>query len=242
MDTVTLVENKIDDGWRLLDRLAEEGVVIRAACWLKPVEEDRWSLYIATPVMDEKGPLGAYGQLTSVLRSLGGGWLTSSDVNLVGEKHPLVQDALDLLRRFPHTTPIRSPRTLLGGIPIEEVYVYSIGKVEVTVYGLVFRGEPGGALHLSLEPHNPHCSLTVESNGQRHVYPAAIGIDSIVAAPEGATLERDKAGEIVLAWDLHGNRIQSGANEVWSLAKLGLHGFRLLRESAIPPVQPGRRI
>jgi hypothetical protein len=53
-----------------------------------------------------------------------------------------------------------------------------------------------------------------------------------VAAPEEATLQRDETGIMVLAWNLHGNRIQSSANEVWSLAKLGLHGFRLVRESA----------
>jgi hypothetical protein len=54
MDTVTLVGKQIDDGQRLLDRLGEEGIVVRAACWVKPVEEDRWSLYIATPLMVRK--------------------------------------------------------------------------------------------------------------------------------------------------------------------------------------------
>jgi len=233
MDTVTLVENQIDAGQRLLDLLGEKGVVVRAACWVKPVEEDRWSLYIATPSVEEKGKLEAYRQVTPVLRSLGDEWLTSSDVTLVGEKHPLVKDALDILRRFPHQTPIRSPRSLVGGIPVEDVYVYPLGKTQVTVYGLIFRGEPSGALHLSLEPHDPHSTLTVESIGKRNVYPAETGIDWVVAAPERATLERDEIGRMVLAWNnLHGNRMQSSANEVWSLAKLGLHGFRFLREPA----------
>jgi hypothetical protein len=71
MDTVTLVEAQIEDGQRLLDRLVEEGLVVRAACWVKPVEEDRWSLYIATPVVDEKGAAPAYRQVYRVLRSLG---------------------------------------------------------------------------------------------------------------------------------------------------------------------------
>jgi hypothetical protein len=232
MDTVTLVENQIDDGQRLLDRLGDEGVVVRAACWVKPVEEDRWSLYIATPSVDEKGSLAAYRQLSRVLRSLGDGWLTSSDVTLVGEKHPIVTDVLDILRRFPHRTPIRSPRSLLGGISIEEVYVYPLGKTPVTIYGLVFRGEPSGALHLSLQPHDQHSMMVVESGGNRNEYPAETGIDWVVAAPEGAKLERNEIGLTDLAWDLHGKRMQSSANEIWSLAKLGLHGFRFLREPA----------
>ena len=47
MDTIALVDNQIDDGQRLLDGLSEEGIVVRAACWVKPAEEDRWSMYIA---------------------------------------------------------------------------------------------------------------------------------------------------------------------------------------------------
>ena len=35
-----------------------------------------------------------------------------------------------------------------------------------------------------------------------------------------------------VAWDLHGNRVRSSANEVWSLANLNLYGFRFLREPA----------
>src|SRR4051794_38263401 len=71
MDPVPLVENKIDDGQRIIDRLEEEGVVVRAAAWLKRVDLDRWSLYIATPLVDEKGTLEAYRRLNPALRSLG---------------------------------------------------------------------------------------------------------------------------------------------------------------------------
>jgi hypothetical protein len=229
MDTVTLVENKIDEGQRLLDRLVEKGIVVRAACWLKPVEEDRWSLYIATPSVDEKGSLEAYSQLTPVLRSLGDGWLTSSDITLVGEKDPIVQDALDILRRFPHKTPIRSPRSLVGRISVEEVYVYPLGKTAVTIYHLVFPDTPEpGILSLDSALLNGRFSMEVERQGEHKVYPGKTGIDCVVAAPEGAKLERDPDGEMVLNWELHGKKMRSRANDVWSLANLGLHGFRLL--------------
>src|SRR5437660_1705732 len=109
MDTVALVENQIDNGRKLLTELNKEGFIVRAACWVKPFDEDRWTLYIATPSVDEKGTLEAYRKLNSVLRSVGDDWLTSSDVTLVGGEHPIVKDALDILRRYPHRTPIRSP-------------------------------------------------------------------------------------------------------------------------------------
>ncbi len=217
----------------MLDRLAEEGIVVRAACWVKPFDRDRWSLYIATPSVKERDTLPAYRQINPVLRSLGDDWITSSDVVLVGEEHLLVPYALEILRRFPHKTPIRSPLPLLGGIAAEEVFVYPLGKTTVTVYGLVFRGDPTGALHLSLELHNPHSKLTVGRGEERKDSPAKTGIDWVVAAPEGATLKRNGIGLMALAWeDLHGNRMLSSADEVWWFAKLGLHGFRFRREPA----------
>jgi hypothetical protein len=229
MDTVTLVETQIDDGQRLLDRLTEEGIVVRSACWVKPVEEDRWSLYIATPAVDEKGATEAYRQVYRVLRSLGDAWITSSDVKLVGEKHPVAQEALDLQYRSQGRIPTRPRHPLLGSMPVEEMYVYPPGKVDVRVYGMVYDGAPTRALHLAFKPHDPNSRLVVGSGGEQAEYPAKIGIDWLVAAPEGATLEQDKT---VLAWDLHGHRLRSTANEIWSLANLGMYGFRFLQEPA----------
>jgi hypothetical protein len=236
MDTVALVESQIDNGRRLLDRLREEGVAVRAACWVKPFDEDRWTLYIATPSVDEKGKLEAYRQLTPALRSLGDAWVTSSDVTLVGGEHPIARDALEVLRRFPHKAPIRSPRSLLGGVPVEAVYVYPPGEVEVIVYHLIFPGAPPAECGiLSLDPRllDGRYSVEVESPGERKEYQGKTGISCVVAAPEGAKLERDETGQMVLAWDRHGKRRYSSANEVWSLADLREHGFRILRESAL---------
>lgn len=230
MGPIALVEGRIDAGQRFLDRLAAEGVVIRAACWLRPPDDDRWRLYLATPLLDAVGSMDGYGRVLRVLRSLGDGWLTSSDVSLVSESDPLARDVLEVLRQYPGRMPMPSPRSLLGNLPVEEVYIYPPDKVEVTVFGMVYKGEPDGALHLSLEPHRQPSWLEVEAEGKRITYPAETGINWQVAAPSGATLERDEIGRLVLAWDMHGNRVRSSANEVWSLARLGLHGFRFQRE------------
>src|SRR5712691_113614 len=235
MDTVTLVENQIDDGQRLLDRLAGERFIVRAACWVKPFQEDRWTLYIATPAVDEKGAFEAYGEVLGVLRSLGTDWITSSDVTLVSAKHPIAKDALDILRRFPHNTPIKSPRSLVGRISVEEIYVYRLGTVEVPIYHVVYLGAPPDIVGiLSLDPLILDSSFSVEvgTGGQRKAYEGKTGLSCVVAAPEGAKLERDEIGQMVLSWELHGKRIQSNANEVWGFAKLGLHGFRVLREAS----------
>ncbi len=233
MDADTLVENQIDEGSKLLNRLREAGFVFHVACWVKPVDEDRWSLYIASPAVGDMGATAAYREVYRVLRSSGAGWITDSDIKLIGEKHPVAQDALAIRGSFSERKPTRSRNLVLGGIPVEEVYVHppkEMTPVKVTIYGLIFRDEPSGCLHLSLEPHDPHSMLIIESMGKRKEYRAETGIDWVVAAPAGATLERDEIGQKVLSWDLRGKREQSSANVVWSLANLGLYGFLFLLE------------
>ena len=113
---------------------------------------------------------------------------------------------------------------------MDEVYLYSLKTVEITLYGLIFEGDPTGALHLSLEPHNPHGALVIGRGAQEVEYPAKVGIDWTIAVPANAKTERDGISRTVLAWDFHGKRTQSDANEVFSLANLGLHGFRIVQE------------
>jgi hypothetical protein len=124
MDTDTLVDTLIEDGRRLVSQLIEDGMTVLAACWVKSADEPRWTLYIATPLIDQEGPLAAYREVVRVLRSLGETELSTSDIVLIGEKHPITSDVLSILRRHSGINPTWTRRPSLGGFPIEEVYVY----------------------------------------------------------------------------------------------------------------------
>jgi hypothetical protein len=124
MDSVTLVGNQVNDGLKLLDRLQKEKIPVKAACWLKPSDEDRWSLYISTPLVEQAGPVEAYRKVYGCLRSLEDLWITDTDVKLIGENHPITKDVLDLMHRYPGRIPTRSLRPFLGGLAVEEVYIY----------------------------------------------------------------------------------------------------------------------
>ncbi|MBP3959427.1 hypothetical protein J8F10_29640 [Gemmata sp. G18] len=227
MDTIALVDAQIDGGMSLLDRLREEGVAVDASCWVKAADEDRWSLYIATPLVDEKGPVAGYRTVNEVLRSMGLARVLDSQIKLIGTTNP----AAKTIRELQETLPGYKSNVLLGATFAEEVFVYpSTSQQPVTIYGMAFRGGPSAPLHLSFEPHSPHCKLTVEDENGRREYPAQTGIDWVVAVPDRATLERDDTGRAVLGWELHGKHRQSDAQTAFSLAKLGLHGFRFLRE------------
>lgn len=47
MDQGTLVENRVDDGARIVEKLRESGFDVAAAWWMKTSEEGQWFLYIA---------------------------------------------------------------------------------------------------------------------------------------------------------------------------------------------------
>ncbi len=227
MDTIALVDAQIDSGLSLLDRLREEGVTVDAACWAKPGDEDRWSLYIATPLVDEKGPVASYQTVNRVSRSMGLAQVLDSQIKLIGTANPIAKTIRELQKTFPGY----KSNVLLGTTFAEEVYVYPFANPKpVTLYGMVFRGAPSGALHLSFEPHSKNAQMTIQEPGGPQEYSAQTGIDWVITVPDRTAWERDDIGRVVLGWDLHGKHRQSDAQTVFSLAKLGLHGFRILHE------------
>ena len=227
MDTITLVDDQIDEGQIVLNGLRDVGFPFVVACWVKPGDEDRWSLYIASSVVEARGLLAAYRQVIDVLRSSDVSWVTSSDVKLIGDKHPFAQEVLTYVNGSRHWEP-RRPPFMLGGISVDDIYVYPLETIEVKIYGLTFHEDPSPSLHLSFEPHDPHMKITI---GSREFCAESPSVWT-VAAPAGAAFELNSLGrKTALIWNLRGRRVQfSSANEVWSLAKEGRNGFRFLRE------------
>src|SRR5262245_16559585 len=97
MDQSTLVTEHIEDGRRLVERLIQEGIGVTAACWLKTEDDGEWSLYIASPLVDEKGRRNPYGPVYSVMRQLPQPfWVHPFDVKLISPKSPIARMVLDL--------------------------------------------------------------------------------------------------------------------------------------------------
>jgi hypothetical protein len=228
-----LVDSRIEDGERIVEQLIHDSFPVSVAFWVKPDEDTSWHLYVASPTVDPKSPGQSYPALYASLSKDPDSSVQLSEIRLVNDAEPIARDAVRLRRRYPGVMPTQFPGRRLGDLSIDEVYVYPLpSKKELTLYGLVFTGEPHGALHLSLEPQNPNSRLVVESMGQRHEYPADTNMTWVVSVPEESMLERDDLGRLTLAWDLNGRRIQSDANSVWSFARHGLNRFRLIRGPA----------
>ncbi|HEV3238493.1 MAG TPA: hypothetical protein VGZ25_16020, partial [Gemmataceae bacterium] len=88
MDQGTLVENQVDDGAKIVEKLRERGFDVVAAWWMKTSEEGQWFLYIASKDVDEKGITAAYRTVHNVMRDLGQLWVDRFEVKLVEPGNP----------------------------------------------------------------------------------------------------------------------------------------------------------
>lgn len=230
MDQVTLVDARFAAGTKLLGRFSAAGIVVRAAAWFKPLDDDRWFFYIATSLVDELGSLNAIRRVQPLVLEVDTLGVLASRIWLVGAGHRVAREIDEIRRHTPESGPIVRESIPFNDVVAETLYIYPRHSAELTLYGLVFSGDSSGALHLSFEPHGPHCVMTVGEGEGRVEYPGQTGIDRVVAVPDDARVEKDKRGVTVLAWSHRGRRQESTANEVFSLAELGLHGFRVVRE------------
>ena len=124
MDQGTLVENQIDDGARIVEKLRESGFDVVAAWWMKSSEEGLWFLYIASKEVAEKGIAAAYRTVHTVMHGLGQLWVDRFEVKLVGPENPITKDVLDILARYRGALATRYGGKRLGNVSIDDSYIY----------------------------------------------------------------------------------------------------------------------
>jgi hypothetical protein len=125
MDQIALVDRRIDDGQRLVQQLLRDNFDVTVAFWLKTSEEDWWHLYVASKVVDERGPLEAYRALQASLQQLPGTTVSLTDVKVIGTSSPITRDVLKIQNRYSGPAPVRfGGGTHFGGITVEETLIY----------------------------------------------------------------------------------------------------------------------
>jgi hypothetical protein len=127
MGEKVLVESKIPDTIRLIEKLDEDGNSPSLAVWYFYDDVDEWRLLIAGSVFDAllpKQEVIAYKKIIEVIASLSLSSLSVSDLKLVGTNSPLPQ-ALRLIIRTDTTgiTQAHFANTTLNGIFMKEFFV-----------------------------------------------------------------------------------------------------------------------
>ena len=126
MDTDTLVDRQIAEGRKLAAKLVEDGLDVTAVGWIKPSEEGRWLLYIASKAVDEKGPALAYRAVHAALQRLPDFCISFSDVKLIGADNPITKGILEIQRRQTGKIVTRFRGLELGGVAVDDAYVYLV--------------------------------------------------------------------------------------------------------------------
>jgi hypothetical protein len=136
MDHDTVVSEQTESGKRLFEALVKDGLDIRLAFWAKPTEVGKWFLYLATPVVDAKGPAEAYRLIFEFLRKMPDRWIEPLDIKVVGLNDSLTEAALAVTKPKAPTSPyaVQNPKPYagmtrfggptLGGVSIDGAYIY----------------------------------------------------------------------------------------------------------------------
>jgi hypothetical protein len=124
VDQELLVDNRIDDGEKLLAQLVRSNFDVTVAFWVLESEDTSSFLYIAS-TNDEPETVGdAYRKLYVALSKIPDISLSLSDVKLVHPSDPIARDAIAARDRRPGRVPIRYRGKRLGNIDIEEAFIY----------------------------------------------------------------------------------------------------------------------
>lgn len=123
MDQGPLVTEYIEEGAKLVSRVAAEHFPVQAAFWLKDYEDGEWVLYLASDTITDGNKRQGYRAIHQVLGPKPSMWL--ENVRVTGTAKPLVQEVLELLRKHPDIYPRRSLGIRLGGRSYQDSYIYA---------------------------------------------------------------------------------------------------------------------
>ena len=144
MDQEILVNPRVEDGKSLIALLTRDQFDVSVATWLKTSEEGLWYLYIGSGSLGSMSLADAYREVFSALRKVPKNSIEFSQINLV-PPDDAIAEAASQIRNSVSRTAIRYRGTTLGGIPIDDAYIYPRSSVilsaEVlqTVAGLMNR-------------------------------------------------------------------------------------------------------
>ena len=105
-----LLDQDIESGRRLLRKLKNNGVPVSACFWYLDPDQERYSLWVATPIYDEVGPRAAYETIGLAMSAIKPSERVFTDaVKAVSQNNPLVaglRQITGLTESWLYTTPL----------------------------------------------------------------------------------------------------------------------------------------
>jgi hypothetical protein len=126
MASSVLVEGKIQAGGDLIRYLDRRGFVVSSAFWHLDNEAQGWRLILAMPAVDREGAHAIYRKIQSIVKSVSD--ISLFDVTVVSPKDALVQLMNSAIQTGPGISGIRFTGNTIGGILIEDAYIYRLNE------------------------------------------------------------------------------------------------------------------
>jgi hypothetical protein len=124
MDSRPLVAEEIEAGVEFISRF-DSAVPVKVACWLKPSDTPRWSLYIASDSFNGGDRRKGYEEIIRITNELQDPNLDMFRIKLIESADPLAKAVFDHSRRYPGK-PIRLDDTFLGNVSVDAAYIYPL--------------------------------------------------------------------------------------------------------------------
>lgn len=125
MDKASLVEEQIDDGKKLVEALDGAKVAVRAAMWFYYPEPNDWRLIIATPFLDDVGPMKTYELIQNVIeKSLPDLSIKLRNIFLVSPQNKLIKLMKAAIGTGKGISGIRFTGNVINNVLIEDAYIY----------------------------------------------------------------------------------------------------------------------
>jgi hypothetical protein len=133
MATATLVNNDIEIGRRIVAALSRASIPVTVYLWAFIPQLQEWQFMVATPLVDTKGPLAAYGEVNRALQREG----VFEDVPLrrifLKSPNDRVLKALEKESRAIPQEAFRVVNEQIAGNFVEDAYVYS-GSLDISEF------------------------------------------------------------------------------------------------------------
>jgi hypothetical protein len=164
MATATLVNSDIEIGRQIVTALTRARIPVSVYLWAFVPQLQEWQFIIATPLVDSKGPLAAYGEVNKVLRKEGLFDDTPLRRIFLRRPHDRVLKSLEKESRAAPQESFRVVNQQIGGSFVEDAYLYR-GSINIEESENLPRGITPSTYFITYTPYSGPGDSTVRVNG-----------------------------------------------------------------------------
>lgn len=127
MDSKLLVDKYIKEGKILLQNLDKNKFPVKAALWLYDSNNDNWKYLIASPKVDEKGPIQVYKTILQYLPHQDENHISLNDIKVVSPNDSLISLFKKAIKTKPDSiSNIRFTSNTIDSYFIDDAYIYRV--------------------------------------------------------------------------------------------------------------------